>query len=223
MIDDHDEALRAALTARPDPASHPEEEAWVRLASAEMPEGERQALLDHVVRCEECTRIYRGLRMLATEARSFDATVPAFEPAPRLVTEPRWLAAGALGALAAAVVFLLVRPPASPDATVPVPLPTSDLRSAGGSAPVPLQPLGSLAHRPGAFAWRPMPEARAYRVRLLDAQGEVVWTSPEVVEPSAELPATVPLARGRHYWQVLAHPASGGEPIASAVADFELP
>ena len=68
-----------------------------------------------------------------------------------------------------------------------------------------------------------MPEARAYRVRLLDAQGEVVWTSPEVVEPSAELPAAVPLAGGRHYWQVLALPASGGEPIASPVVDFELP
>jgi hypothetical protein len=222
MIDDHDEALRAALTARPDPAEHPDEETWVRLASAEIPEGERQALLDHVVRCGECARIYQGLRMLATEARSFDATVPAFEPPPRVVTEPRWLAAGALGAVAAAVVFLLVRPPISPDAVAPAHLPSSDLRSDGVSAPVPLRPLGQLAHRPGTFDWRPMPEARAYNVRLLDAQGEVVWTSPEVVEPSTELPAAVPLARGRHYWQVLAHPASGGEPIASKVVDFEL-
>lgn len=223
MIDDHDEALRAALLARPDPSEHADEETWVRLAAAEMPEGEREALLDHVVRCEECTRIYRGLRMLAAEARSFDASVPALEPAPQPVIRPRWLAAGALGAVAAAVVFLLVRPAISPNAVAPAHLPSSDLRSAGVSAPVPLGPLGQLAHRPGAFSWRPMPEARTYRVRLLDAQGEVVWTSPEVAEPSAELPAAVPLARGRHYWQVLAHPASGGEPIASPVADFELP
>jgi hypothetical protein len=222
MIDDHDEALRAALMALPDPAAHVDEETWVRLASAEMPEGEREAVLDHVVRCEECTRIYRGLRMLAAEARPFDSSVPAFEPVPQPVTRWRWRAAGALGAVAAAVVFLLLRPPTSPNAVAPAQLGTSDLRSAGVSAPVPLRPLGQVAERPGSFHWRPLPDARAYRVRLLDAQGEVVWTSPEVVEPSAELPPAVPLRRGRHYWQVLAHPASGGEPIASTVADFEL-
>ena len=38
----------------------------------------------------------------------------------------------------------------------------------------------------------------------------------------AELPAGVPLPSGRHDWQVLAHPASGGEPIASKVVDFEF-
>jgi len=222
MIDDHDQALRTAFMARPDPAEHPDEQAWVQLASAEMPAGEREAALDHVVRCEECTRIYRGLRMLATEARLFDSGVPAFEPGARPVTPSRWLAGGALGVLAAAVVFVLVRPPTSPLAVAPAPMANSDVRSAGASAPVPLRPLGQVADRPGSFHWRPVPEARAYRVVLLDAQGEVVWTSPEVVEPSAELPTAVPLASGRHYWQVLAHSGSGSEPIASPLVAFEL-
>src|SRR5688500_9829375 len=202
MLDDHDPALRAAFAARPDPAEHPDEEAWVRLAAAEMPEGEREALIDHVVRCETCTRIYQGLKMLAAEASSFDPAVPAFERVQAPVNRPRWLGAGVLGAVAAAVVFLLVRPPTSPVAVPPAPVGTSDLRSARASAPVPLRPVGQVAARPGAFHWKSVPEARAYRVRLLDGEGEIVWTSPEVVETSVELPIAVPLAPGRHYWQV---------------------
>jgi hypothetical protein len=223
MIDDDDQLLRSAFRARPDPADHPDEAAWVRLASGEMPAGEREALLDHVVRCGDCTRTYRGLKMLAAEARPFDPSVPAFEPAPQVTTRPRWLAAGALGAIAAAVVFLLIRPPTSPIAVAPSPIATSDVRSLGVSTPMPLLPLGKVAARPDTFSWRPVPDARAYRVRLLDARGDVVWTSPEVVEPSLALPAAVPLAPGRHYWQVIAQPGSGREPIASPVVDFELP
>ena len=220
MIDEHDQALRSAFTSLPDPQDHPDEVAWVRLASAEMPASEREALLDHVVRCEECTRTYRGLRMLAADARAFDPSVPAFGPVPQPASRPRWLAVGAL-AVAATVAFLLVRPPTSP-MVAPAPVATSDVRSVGVSAPVPLRPLGQVADRPGSFHWRPVPDARAYRVRLLDAQGDVVWTSAEVGQPSVELPAEVPLAPGRHYWQVTAQPASGGEPIASPLVDFEL-
>jgi hypothetical protein len=216
MSEPHDRLLAAAYARQPDPSSgHPDEEAWVRLAAHELPSSEAQALADHLGRCAGCTRIYRALAGLEEEARAFDPGVPS-----RLRMAGRWNVFGLGGGLAAAaaLAWVLLRP-LPPTASPP---PLAEVR--GGSAvAVPVQPIGPLTSRPAIFEWRPTSSARAYRVQVLDAQGDTIWSSPEVTSTTVALPEHVALRPGRHYWQVLAIPADGGEFVASGMADFELP
>ena len=57
-------------------SDHPDEGDWEELAVGELPEARRQALVDHVARCADCTELYRGVRQLVKEAAAFDAGVP---------------------------------------------------------------------------------------------------------------------------------------------------
>lgn len=216
MTEAPDRLLASAYARHADRASgHPDEEAWVRLAARELPPDETRALADHLARCSECGQIYRALADLEQGARAFDPAVPA-----RPHTAQRWnvLALGGGLAAAAAVAWVMVRPlplPASPP-------PASTEVRGGAVAAVPVRPLGALAARPAVFEWRPAAGARAYRVQLLDAQGDTIWSSAEVTATTVTLPGDVVLRPGRHYWQVLAVPSGGGQMSASPMADFDL-
>src|SRR5262245_24976172 len=107
-----EERLRMLYTASAAPAGgHLLEEDWERLACQEMSDAERVTALDHVTRCAECARIFKGLDALAEGARTFDPAVPA--PKGRLLAFPRWQLAAGLAA-AAAFAALLLRPAAGP-------------------------------------------------------------------------------------------------------------
>jgi hypothetical protein len=215
MTEAPDRLLASAYAGHADPASgHPDEEAWARLAAHELPPDETRALADHLARCSECGQIYRALADLEQGARAFDPAVPAQPQA-----TGRWNVLALGGGLAAAAVlaWVMVRPlppPASPP-------PSTEVRG-GAAAAVPVRPLGALTARPAVFEWRPAADARAYRVQLLDAQGDTIWSSTEVTGTTVTLPGDVVLRPGRHYWQVLAVPAGGGQMSASPMADFDL-
>jgi hypothetical protein len=216
MTEPHDRLLAAAYARQPAPESgHPDEEAWVRLAAHELPPAETQALADHLARCVECTRIYRALAHLEEGARTFDPAVPA-----RPRSAGRWNVLALAGGVAAAAVvaWVVVRPLPPPV----IPPPTQELRG-GSAAPVPMRPLGTQTTRPAVFEWKPTEGARAYRVRLLDAKGDMIWSSGEVKGTTVALPADVALRPGRHYWQVVAVLADGGGISASPMADFDVP
>lgn len=202
---------------------HPPEEAWERLALGELSEGERRSLVDHVVDCAECTRIWRALAEIELGARRFDPGVP--EPGLALPARPgprawRWGLGGALAAAAAAalIVWAGVRPqpPAPPEP------PAGETFRSGPEEPARpalRAPLGEVA-APDAFTWEAMPEAVSYRLELLDADGEIVWTI-ATAETSAAWPLDLPRSPGRYYWRVVAE-LERGSSAASPLGDFDV-
>jgi hypothetical protein len=215
MSEPHDRLLGALYAAQPAPPSgHPEEETWVRLAAHELPVPETQALSDHLARCPECSRIYRAVSQLEQEARAFDPAVPA----PRRSGGWNRLALGGGLAAAAVLAWIAVRPPAP----LVSPPPPDELRGGSAAAAVPVRPQGSLTARPAVFEWKPAADTRAYRVQVLNAHGDTVWSSGEVAGTAVALPADVALPPGRYQWQVLAIPTGGGQMSASGMAGFDL-
>ncbi|MET0554453.1 MAG: hypothetical protein ABW221_15520 [Vicinamibacteria bacterium] len=208
--------LRELYAARgPHAGPHPTEDDWVRLAGAAMDEAERSAALGHAVRCSECAAIYRGLLDLEEGARAFDGTLPRRLGAPALGLgqTTRWGTWAAVAA-AAAVVFAIAQPrrPAAP-----APSAATGLELRGGSArPELAEPLGDALRWPGRLRWTASAGAGAYRVRILDAEGDLIWTSPLVTATEIPWPAEVAPRPGRFYWQVIALPQGGREADAAA-------
>lgn len=211
---DQPSTLRELYAARaPHAGPHPNGDDWVRLAGGSMDEGERSAAIGHVVRCSECAAIYRGLVDLEEGARAFDSTLP------------RRLGAGTLGlgqtarwgtwaavAAAAAVALVIAQPRR---AQAPSTAPGQALRG-GSPRPELTEPLGAVGRWPERLRWTATDGAGAYRVRILGADGDIVWTSPLVTATEIAWPAAVAPRPGRLYWQVMALPQGGREADASA-------
>ena len=142
---DSEERLRGLYTASAvPPGGHLLEEDWERLACGEMPAADRERSLDHVTRCAECARIYRGLDALAEGARSFDPGVPA--ALSRTLAFPRGLLLGGL-ATAAALAAMLLWPATGPRG--PATPPGDAFRGAAESLdPSPQTPRGRVQGLP---------------------------------------------------------------------------
>jgi hypothetical protein len=199
-VADPDRTLREMYAGATTPASdgHPSDETWERLAMNELASAEREAVMDHVVRCADCAGLYRGLRELETGARAFDSGVPSRAAAG---AGPRRIAPAFLAGLAAAAVLIvalivprLMTPPPSEDG----------VRSAPVTAPVPLQPIGDVAGRPEQLTWQPFPGADRYRVEIFTGDGTGSWTSEPVAETHLVWPADFPARPGVYYWKVTA-------------------
>lgn len=216
---DAEVTLRGLYAARgPQAGPHPGEDDWVRLAAGGMAEGERSSVVDHVVRCAECAAVYRGLVELEEGARAFDATLPrTLAPAALGVRQvTRWGAWAAVAA-AAAIALVIVQPKRAlaPASDVSATVNGLELRGAA-RRPEPTEPLGAVARWPERLRWSAADGARAYRVRILGADGEIVWTSPLVAATETAWPAEVAPRPGRVYWQVIALPEGGREADATA-------
>jgi len=219
-VADAEVTLRGLYAARaPQGGPHPTEDDWVRLAGGELDEGARSALVDHVVRCSDCAAVYRSLVDLEEGARAFDATLPRSLGAARLALgqTARWGTWTAIAA-AAAVVFAIAQPRrALAPAPSAAPAPSTGLELRGSSRrPEPTEPVGAVARWPEQLRWSASDGARAYRVRILDAQGDVIWTSPLVAATAVAWPVEVAPRPGRLYWQVIALPEGGREADAAA-------
>jgi hypothetical protein len=144
---------------------------------------ERQALADHVATCASCAADFRLLRELHAEA-SRDAA--AGRPSRRV-----WLAAAAAALAAVALLPLLLREPADQVRGT-----ANEVRPADGAV---------LERAPEVLAWPAEPGARAYRVRLFQADATPLWDSGEVAGPPVRLPAEQLAgmrAGGSWYWTV---------------------
>jgi hypothetical protein len=197
---------------------HPAEDDWVRLAGGALDDGERSTLADHVVRCSDCAAVYRGLVDLEEGARAFDPSLPRRLGASglSLAQTARWGTWTAVAA-AAAVVFAIAQPRQAriPEAAAPAPSTGLELRGAA-PRPEPAEPLGAVRIWPERLRWSASDGARAYRVRILGSEGDVIWTSPLVAATEIPWPAEVAPRPGRLYWQVLALPEGGREADAAA-------
>ena len=201
---DQDSRLRElydGVRAQP-PGEHPSDEAWERLALHELGASEREALMDHVTRCAACTSMYRGLRELETEARTFDPGLPKpMAPAAGTrVTRP--LLYSGLAAAAVLIVALFLPPRI---ATTP---PDDSIRSAPAAAPVPVYPVGEITGRPETLSWQPLPGADRYRVEVFTGDGSGSWTSPPVAGTRVDWPNDFLPRPGVYYWKVTALPGS---------------
>ena len=150
----------------------------------------REAVLPHLATCLRC----RGI--VASVARSLaDPAVTRAQAAVGGRDRRRlWL----IGVPAAAAAILLV---------LALPRWVDDVpgRHRGASAPaaqpVPLSPVGTVAHV-GALRWSSLAGADRYRVVLFDAGGRVLYEA-QVADTSASLPDSVTLVPGRPYlWKV---------------------
>jgi len=101
MTDDH---LSRAYQAIPPPTGHLSDEAWERFLDGTLSTAEREAAVDHITRCAECARVYRGL--VAFERDS--APLHGEDAKRRSASTWRW--AGPLAAALAAVTIFVARP-----------------------------------------------------------------------------------------------------------------
>jgi len=214
--------LRSLYALRPDPAAdHLGEDDWLALASGAAASSARERALDHVVRCGQCAHVYRGLSELEEGARAFDKGVPqAVGPAPLSALQTtRWGWWGGLAA-AAALVWAIAQPR---PALAPAPEATgSDLRGSQEARPALVEPMGPVARWPERLRWEPVAHAHAYRVRILDGEGDELWASPAIAETSIAWPAQIAPRPGRTYWQVTAYlGASDADSVPSVLASFD--
>jgi hypothetical protein len=221
---ENEERLRMLYTAAAVPdRDHLQEGDWERLVCGELAVADREKALDHVTRCAECARIYRGIDALTEGARAFDPGVPAAGASrARVLAFPRYLWLGGLAA-AAALALVLLRPAAGPSVTAP----GAGDGFRGTSTrddPAPLAPRGSVAGTPGELRWKGIATPALYRVVVLDGEGEPVWSSADVEGTVMAWPAGLELKPGSYFWQVIALPKGGlpGDRRASPLAAFEL-
>lgn len=223
MADD-ERTLRSLYALRPpEPAAeHLGEDDWLALASGGEPGPGRERVLEHVVRCTACAHIYRGLSELEEGARRFDRRAPqAMGPAPLdALAATRWAWWGGLAA-AATLVWAIAQPR---PALAPAPEPSgSELRGPAQARPGLLEPVGTVSRWPERLAWEPVAQARGYRVKVLDGQGDLLWASPVVTDTWVPWPAEVLPRSGRTYWQVTAYPTGGtdADGVESVLARFD--
>jgi hypothetical protein len=213
-----DRRLRELYAHVPAPGDgHPSDETWEQLALDELPATARAAVMDHVTRCASCAGLYRGLRELEREARTFDSGVPKPRARPR-VASPVWYA-GLAAAAALIIAFLLpARRPTSP------PTDPGLIRSPMSAAPEPVRPIGALSARPQTLEWREVAGADGYRVELWN--GGPVWSQENVEGTSVALPRAIALSPGVvYYWKVtaLAGPDRRlSSDVASPLVSFEI-
>jgi hypothetical protein len=212
------DVLRAAYqeALRGDDAEHLAEEQWERLACDEMEPGERDEALDHILACSLCSDTYRAIQVVRAEAAAFDETAPAAASVEGTVRRFPWRGVGLL-AMAATVLLAVVLPlrrsqePGDEGAGVVV-------RSAGeGSAAAPVAPVGKLAWVSGEdvlLQWTTDEPELTVTVEILDADGELVWTSPEATANEVRWPAAEIPGPGRYYWRVLTFDETGSEAAA---------
>src|SRR5262245_33499240 len=159
--------------------THPSDATWERLVCEELPADERARVLAHVLRCDDCSEIYRALLEVRREAAAFDpdAIAPRSATTEAFGSWRRYSLAAAI-VLAAVMTLFLWRirtapPEASRAATSPGGEPAQT--TAEGST-LASQPAFRLEKAPillsAASALTPRGESAKDRQRFLDALGE---------------------------------------------------
>ncbi len=199
-------------------SDHLDESTWERLACGELGADERRSAFDHITRCDACRRILRAVEALHEGAQELDPGAPRRGPWSHgptgSPTRQVWLWAAAAAATAIAGLAVLLLPPPT--------VPTAAIRGEAPAAAEPVEPAGALSRAPDVLRWQPATGARGYRVELLDADGDPLWTSPAVTSTGLPWPDEVAPVPGTYYWRVLVLPEGGGPPRSSPLVRFDL-
>lgn len=221
------ETLRAAFreSVISDDDGHLSEDQWERLACDELAIDERESAFDHIVECPVCTDTYRVIQIMRSEASAFDEAAPEPEVVHSATTVRRFsLRALGLLAMAATVALAVVLPMRS--AREPIIRDDSILvRSVGGEvAAIPVSPVGTVVWSSGEdilMEWTAAEKPVQAFVEILDADGELVWTSAEVESTEVTWPGEKIAGHGRYYWRVIIGDQSA-EVADSELAAFDL-
>lgn len=206
---------------------HLSEETWELLACDELSSEDRESALDHILSCALCADTYTALRILRSEARKFDPTVPGHDEDSSKGGPSRRGLWGGLSflALAAAVMMAIALPyffPQTPESENG----TLVLRSVTSQGPVtPVFPvdqtIGLDSGGDIVLRWSGPDPAPPAVVEILDGDGEIIWASPETEASEVRWPKNVTPTPGRYYWRVVVTGA-GDKKIPSELVSFDL-
>jgi hypothetical protein len=184
------DAYRALMQAAA-ATGHIDESTWDRIVANQIEPDARDRVFDHVLECDDCARVWRGVLALQEEAAAA-GLVARERPA-----APRWWQSGLVPLAAAAALVIAVsgvlmtrQPPETATVRSSTAIPALDgLMMSHSSEGVPM------------FIWTPVPGAARYHVELFTDDGRPVW-SREVDAPPMRWPGDVPRSTGTFHWRV---------------------
>lgn len=184
------EAYRALMRESAGP-NHLDEASWEQLASGTANQSRRDELFDHVVSCEQCARVWRGLQVLqqqAGDARLIGA--PAATSASwRARVMPLGLAAALVLAIGSLVLYRQGPGSASVDGVI----------NRGTAVPEISGATYAAASR--GFSWPLIDGASEYRVSVFTRDGQPVWAH-VVATTNTVWPTAVTVSQGSYTWRV---------------------
>lgn len=204
-------------------------------AAGELPAAEREVVLAHAGTCPACgaelelVSRFRSAeesdsaavdRVVARLRGETPASVIPFPSARRRGSAAVWRwAAAALVVIAAGFAFQAARTGLGPQ--VEGPSGSTVVRGARVEA---VEPSGESSGAPQRMIWRAVAGAASYRVEILDAAGDGLWSG--VAEaPPMDLPGTVRSelrSHTRYAWRVIALDAAGRELARSPAVEFSV-
>jgi hypothetical protein len=192
-----------ALMRRSGGAGHVDEATWEAIAVETIEPDARDLAFDHVLQCESCSQVWRGILALRSEAETQHLIAPAAPAA-----APSWRSRYVPLAVAATLVIavagvMLSRQPAPPIDTV---------RSAATVAAIDGLMMAYDPAEVPTFVWPPFTGAASYRIEVFTDDGRPMW-SHAVAAPPVRWPAETARAVGIYRWRVEALDSSGA-PIA---------
>jgi len=179
----NDDELRRAYqrSAAMAPSPHPEPDGLSELMGGAMPEPERLAMLEHVLRCPTCGPELDLIRAASAGARAAEHRMP----------QSRWMAFAAAALILVGIGALALR---GHRAAVPV-----DVMRGGHAAVAVIEPAsGTTVAAPARLAWHAVNGAQSYRVELLTARGDVIaaWST---LDTALVIPNSVRLRASESY------------------------
>jgi hypothetical protein len=217
MSDPQLDALRTAWAARaptpPGPECPPPEAIWEAVAG-NRPETEVRAMLEHSLRCPDCSALWRLARELHDAAGDLRTAAESAPVVPLRARPSRWIAvAGTLAAAAAVALVLLPRMGRQPPAPV--------VRGTEGPS-LRADPATRVLDRSHAvLRWSGAPEGSRYTVVVSTRDLTVLYSRSGVTQAELALPpqalSTIP-AGGEVIWRVEAIAPGGRRTSSEAFA-----
>ncbi len=104
---------------------------------------------------------------------------------------------------------VIAKTESAPILKTPAPEIVRGLRTAEGQVDVLYPPTESVIHgEPLQFRWKPIPHARSYEVRVVKADGDLVWEN-EAEKSPLQMPADVALKNGSYFVWITAFLENG--------------
>lgn len=189
---------------------HLDDATWERLAHGEIAGPARDAWFDHILGCERCSRIWRGVLTLQNEAQAA-GLIPRDEPVRVAWLRPPVVAFALAATLVLAIAGVVIHRRMTDD--------SSTMR--GGVTAV-VENLTTTTASDGvpSLAWTTVATATSYKIDLFSEDGRPVWAR-EVDAPPARWPDNVPRTAGKYRWKVDAM-ATGAVIARSRLAELEV-